>query len=64
MAEIIKVKFDPATKSSGGQGMQNSEYLLRMHFLNQASDIVDDAILSRFYGTEIKNIAKRNVLRT
>ena len=44
--------------------MQNSEYLLRMHFLMQASEIVEDQSLKRFYASEIKNIAKRNVLRT
>ena len=64
MAEIIKLKFDPATKSSGGQGIQNSEYLLRMHFLMQASELVEDPALQRYYASEIKNIAKRNVLRT
>jgi hypothetical protein len=42
MDEIIKVKFDPATKNSGVQGVQNSEYLLRMHFLMQASELVED----------------------
>ena len=64
MDEIIKVKFDPATKNSGVQGVQNSEYLLRMHFLMQASELVEDQSLKRFYASEIKNIAKRNVLRT
>jgi len=44
--------------------VQNSEYLLRMHFLMQASEIVEDQSLKRFYASEIKNIAKRNVLRT
>jgi hypothetical protein len=63
MDEIIKVKFDPATKNSGVQGVQNSEYLLRMHFLMQASELVEDQSLKRFYSSEIKNIAKRNVLR-
>jgi RNase P subunit RPR2 len=64
MVEIIKVKFDPLTKSSGVQGIQNSEYMLRMHYLMQASEIVEDPTLKRFYASEIKNIAKRNVLRT
>ena len=64
MAEIIKVKFDPITKSSGVQGVQNSEYMLRMHYLMQASQVVEDPALKRFYASEIKNIAKRNVLRT
>jgi hypothetical protein len=57
------VKFDPKTKNSGVQGVSNSEYLLRMNFLLQASEIIDNNNLKRFYGSEIKNIAKRNVLR-
>ena len=38
--------------------------MLRMHFLMQATDVVEDPNLKRFYASEIKNIAKRNVLRT
>ena len=34
-----------------------------MHFLMQASELVEDQSLKRFYASEIKNIAKRNVLR-
>ena len=45
MAEIIKVKYDPVTKNSGVQGVQNSEYLLRMHFLMQASEVIEDESL-------------------
>jgi hypothetical protein len=63
-SEIIKVKYDPKTKNSGVNGVANSEYLLRMNFLLQATQIVDNPALKRFYGSEIKNIAKRNVLRT
>ncbi len=61
---IIKVKYDPVTKNSGVSGVANSEYLLRMNFLLQATEIVHNPGLKRFYGSEIKNIAKRNVLRT
>jgi hypothetical protein len=61
---IIKVKYDPLTKNSGVSGVANSEYLLRMNFLLQATEMVQDPTLKRFYGSEIKNIAKRNVLRT
>lgn len=63
-SEIIKVKYDPKTKNSGVNGVANFEYLLRMNFLLQATQIVDNSALKRFYGAEIKNIAKRNVLRT
>lgn len=63
-SEIIKVKYDPKTKNSGVNGVANSEYLLRMNFLQQATSIVDNSSLKRFFGSEIKNIAKRNVLRT
>jgi hypothetical protein len=34
ISEIIKVKFDPKSKNSGVSGVANSEYLLRMNFLN------------------------------
>jgi hypothetical protein len=64
ISEIIKVKFDPKSKNSGVSGVANSEYLLRMNFLNQATTIVKNSALKRFYASEIKNIAKRNVLRT
>lgn len=30
---VIKVKYDPSTKSSGVTGVSNAEYLLRMQFL-------------------------------
>lgn len=36
-SEIIKVKYDPKTKNSGVNGVANSEYLLRMNFLQQAT---------------------------
>ena len=61
---IIKIKYDPIHKNSGVSGVANSEYLLRMNFLLQATEIVQNPALKRFYGSEIKNIAKRNVLRT
>lgn len=61
---IVEVKYDPLTKVSSLFGVSNSEYLLRMHFLLQATEIVDDPALKRFYAAEMKNIAKRNVLRT
>lgn len=44
-------------------GVQNGEYLLRMNFLLQASNIVDVPGLQRYYSSEMKNIAKRHVLR-
>lgn len=41
----------------------NAEYLLRMQFLVHATEIVEDKGLQRFYAGEMKNIAKRQVLR-
>ena len=39
-SSVITIKYDPVTKSSGVQGVSNSEYLLRMHYLLEASEIV------------------------
>jgi hypothetical protein len=41
----------------------NAEYMLRMQFLLQATEIVEDPVLQRFYGSEMKNISKRQVIK-
>ena len=37
----------------------NGEYMLRMSFLLQAAEMVEDISLKRFYVMEAKNISKR-----
>jgi RNase P subunit RPR2 len=43
--------------------VQNGEYLLRMQFLYQAAQVINDITLQRHYVMEAKNISKRQVLR-
>lgn len=57
------IEISNKSGQSGGPTIQNGEYLLRMQFLLQATEIVEDPLLNRFYASEIKNIAKRQVLR-
>lgn len=42
---------------------QNGEYFLRINYLYQLAHNVDNTELSRYYIGEMRNIAKRQVLR-
>ena len=57
--QIIEIKHGPANKQVSNLNVMNAEYMLRMQYLLQATEIVHDPLLQRFYGSEMKNIAKR-----
>lgn len=59
----MQIKHDPVNNFVSNLSVMNAEYLLRMQFLEHATEIVEDRGLQRFYAGEMKNIAKRQVLR-